>query len=249
MKIGETKPVTLVPKVGPPPGGAGRRAAVDETVAAADTASIMGIPEAELTPKVRTAIMTLLDEVQRLRDELKQTQSRIDYLEQLADEDSLIPVINRRAFVHELSRMMSFAERYEVRSSMLYFDLNGMKAINDTYGHAAGDCGARTSREYSKRRDSANPMSSVDLGATSSESLWPRRIWLLRRRKRPPWRLQSSPDLSCGGANSDSNQRRTWRLRLRRPREYRHHLGCCRPGHVCPQTGHERPPKRLMLKR
>ena len=138
MKIRETKPVTLVPKVG-------RRqveragAAVDETVAVADTASIMGIPEAELTPKVRTAIMTLLDEVQRLRDELKQTQSRIGYLEQLADEDSLIPVINRRAFVRELSRMMSFAERHEVRSSMLYFDLNGMKAINDTYGHAAGD--------------------------------------------------------------------------------------------------------------
>jgi GGDEF domain-containing protein len=35
-----------------------------------------------------------------------------EHLEKLADEDSLLPVINRRAFVRELSRAMSFAQRY-----------------------------------------------------------------------------------------------------------------------------------------
>jgi len=46
---------------------------------------------------------------------------------------------NRRAFVRELSRMISFAHRYEVPSSLLYFDINGLKMVNDTFGHAAGD--------------------------------------------------------------------------------------------------------------
>ena len=46
---------------------------------------------------------------------------------------------NRRAFVRELSRVISFSERYNAPSSIIYFDVKGMKAINDTYGHPAGD--------------------------------------------------------------------------------------------------------------
>ena len=50
-----------------------------------------------------------------------------------------VPILNRRAFVREMSRIMSFAERYDLPASLLYFDLDGFKAINDTYGHATGD--------------------------------------------------------------------------------------------------------------
>lgn len=103
------------------------------------TTDIMGIPEAEFTPKVRAAIMTLMQEVDKLRRGLHQSQQRIAYLEQLADQDSLTPIANRRAFVRELSRMMSFAERYNTPSSVIYFDVNDLKVINDTLGHAAGD--------------------------------------------------------------------------------------------------------------
>ncbi len=99
----------------------------------------MGIPEAEITPKVRAAIGLLIEEVQSLRGELEQARKRIDYLEQLADQDALTPVLNRRAFVRELSRIVSFAERYGGMSAVLYFDVNGLKAINDNLGHAAGD--------------------------------------------------------------------------------------------------------------
>ena len=104
-----------------------------------DVASVMGIPEAEFTPKVRQAIMTLMAEVDALRRELQMTQSRLKNLEQLADQDTLTPIANRRAFVRELSRMMSFAERYGTPSAVIYFDVNGLKQINDTMGHAAGD--------------------------------------------------------------------------------------------------------------
>lgn len=104
-----------------------------------DSASIMGIPEAELTPKVHAAIMALLEDVARLRQDLEESKARIGDLEQLADQDALVPVANRRAFVRELSRMASFAKRYTTPSAVLYFDVNGMKQINDTMAHAAGD--------------------------------------------------------------------------------------------------------------
>ncbi|MCH7943144.1 MAG: GGDEF domain-containing protein [Proteobacteria bacterium] len=104
-----------------------------------DITSIMDIPEDELTPKVRAAIMSLMEEVERLRKELKRNQSRVERLEQLADQDSLAPIANRRAFVREMSRIMAFSQRYGTASSVLYFDVDGLKIVNDTHGHAAGD--------------------------------------------------------------------------------------------------------------
>lgn len=104
-----------------------------------DVTTIMGIPESELTPKVKAAFEKLLAEVVNMRQELERAQKRIGYLEELADRDSLAPVLNRRAFVRELSRMMSFAERYGSPGSVLFFDVNGMKQVNDAHGHGAGD--------------------------------------------------------------------------------------------------------------
>jgi diguanylate cyclase (GGDEF)-like protein len=59
--------------------------------------------------------------------------------ESMADHDPLLPLFNRRAFVRELSRLTSFSKRYGMEASLVYFDLDGFKSINDTYGHSAGD--------------------------------------------------------------------------------------------------------------
>jgi diguanylate cyclase (GGDEF)-like protein len=103
------------------------------------TASVLGIPEEEFTPRVRDAIMTLMGEVDSLRQELQQTRQRLDEVEKVADRDQLLPVMNRRAFVRELTRYISFAVRYGTPASLVYFDLDGFKLINDTHGHSAGD--------------------------------------------------------------------------------------------------------------
>ena len=128
------------------PGGAKRRAA-DASAGAGhqvqDSASVMGIPEAELTHKVRMAIMTLMEEVARLREELNSGRGRIEHLERLADQDSLVPVYNRRAFVRELTRAISMTERYGAPSTVIYFDVDNMKQINDSHGHPAGDAALR----------------------------------------------------------------------------------------------------------
>ncbi len=103
------------------------------------TASVLGIPESEFTPRVRDAIVTLMGEVDSLRRELAATRARLDEAEKNADQDQLLPLLNRRAFVRELTRYIAFTGRYGTPASLIYFDLNGFKQINDTYGHSGGD--------------------------------------------------------------------------------------------------------------
>ena len=102
-------------------------------------ASVLGIPEAEFTPKVRDAIMGLMGEVDNLRRELIQTRARLEDVEKTADQDGMLPLLNRRAFVRELTRYIAFTGRYNTPASLIYFDLNHLKRTNDTLGHAAGD--------------------------------------------------------------------------------------------------------------
>jgi diguanylate cyclase (GGDEF)-like protein len=104
-----------------------------------DDTSFMGLSEEELTPGVRKALGALLDEVEALRGDLQRTRGRVQELGRLADEDSLLPMVNRRAFLRELSRMSAFARRYRWSLCLLFFDVDGLKRINDSYGHAAGD--------------------------------------------------------------------------------------------------------------
>jgi len=103
------------------------------------SASVLGIPEAEFTPKVRDAIMGLMSEVDNLRRELNQTRVRLEDMEKAADQDGMLPLLNRRAFVRELTRYIAITDRYNTPASLIYFDLNHLKKTNDTYGHAAGD--------------------------------------------------------------------------------------------------------------
>jgi diguanylate cyclase (GGDEF)-like protein len=102
-------------------------------------ASVLGIPEAEFTPRVRDAIMGLMSEVDSLRRELADARKRLDEVEKTADQDALLPLLNRRAFVRELTRYIAVTGRYNTPASLIYFDLNHMKQVNDTHGHAAGD--------------------------------------------------------------------------------------------------------------
>jgi diguanylate cyclase (GGDEF)-like protein len=104
-----------------------------------ESASVFGIPEGEFTPRVRDAIMTLMGEVDTLRRDLQQMRTRLEDAEKAADQDQLLPLLNRRAFVRELTRYISFAGRYGTPASLVYFDLDGFKLVNDTFGHAAGD--------------------------------------------------------------------------------------------------------------
>ncbi len=154
MKIGSGRPaagsanvgaVTARPGVAAAPAAGAVARAEPRTIG--DAASVMGIPEAEFTPTVRTAIMGLMREIDRLRQDLSRSQARLAEIERLADQDALVPVNNRRAFMREMTRILSFAGRYGSSATLIYFDLTGLKTINDTLGHTAGDTAIRAVAE------------------------------------------------------------------------------------------------------
>jgi len=112
-----------------------------------DTAAFLGLTPADMTPPVKAALAALLTEIDELRREVGLLKSRLNEAEDLADRDGLTPVLNRRAFVRELQRVITFAQRFDTPSSLVYFDLDGFKAVNDRFGHAAGDAALKAVAE------------------------------------------------------------------------------------------------------
>ncbi len=119
--------------------GAGAPAAPESAHGTEDPVSQLGVAEQALTPGIRAALCQLIDEVLGLRRQLAAAQSRIADLERLADEDWLAPIRNRRAFLRGLARALAGVDRYGTPCGLLYFDVDGLKAINDWFGHEAGD--------------------------------------------------------------------------------------------------------------
>ena len=131
--------------VNQPYAGAPRRAAAADTAQAlpaappADDARFLGISETELTPAVRAAIAILMVELDDLRTEVRRLKARLVEAEAAADQDPLTSAKNRRAFIRELKRASALRQRYGAPASLVYFDIDDFKQVNDRYGHAAGD--------------------------------------------------------------------------------------------------------------
>jgi diguanylate cyclase (GGDEF)-like protein len=77
--------------------------------------------------------------IRRLRAQLARAQARIDELQASADTDFLLDIPNRRGFERELNRSIAFIRRYRAHGALIMLDVDRLKPINDTYGHAAGD--------------------------------------------------------------------------------------------------------------
>lgn len=81
----------------------------------------------------------LVSENEYMSAEITRLRLRVLDLERAADTDPLMPVYNRRAFMRELSRAQTVMARYDMLSSIIFFDLNDFKSINDRFGHGIGD--------------------------------------------------------------------------------------------------------------
>lgn len=60
-------------------------------------------------------------------------------LRHMADHDGLTGLLNRHAFEAQLEHEVAMANRYELVGTMLLLDIDGLKDVNDTLGHAQGD--------------------------------------------------------------------------------------------------------------
>jgi len=71
-----------------------------------------------------------------LREQLELQRAE---LEDLVDHDPLTGLLSRRGFVAAAEGLLAFADREGASVLLAFFDLDGLKAVNDELGHFAGD--------------------------------------------------------------------------------------------------------------
>lgn len=83
------------------------------------------------------------EHLQLLADKLYQKVSELekanDRLRNLSLTDGPTSLNNRRGFMILATGLLKFARRADYPASLLYIDMDSLKHINDTFGHAAGD--------------------------------------------------------------------------------------------------------------
>lgn len=94
-----------------------------------------------------TYIHSLMDELSRGKEEIEKyaesledtVAERTQELFDLARRDGLTNLLNQRSFYEELRRELARAIRHSNNLTLMYFDLDGFKHVNDNLGHTRGD--------------------------------------------------------------------------------------------------------------
>lgn len=78
------------------------------------------------------------EDVSLLRDLASMVEQEMAAV-QMATIDEMTTLLNRRGFEAAVPQALQLCARMNKPASLLFFDLNRFKQINDTYGHAEGD--------------------------------------------------------------------------------------------------------------
>ncbi|MBW8880566.1 MAG: GGDEF domain-containing protein [Asticcacaulis sp.] len=96
-------------------------------------------PSTDWPVSAQALVESLMMENERLREQLHQQTLALQAAQDQADNDVLTPTLNRRAFLRDVQRAMADCKRYGEEACLIYLDMDSFKAINDAYGHGAGD--------------------------------------------------------------------------------------------------------------
>lgn len=88
---------------------------------------------------VWTGVRGVARDVTEARARVEELRRAHKQLDKLASTDGLTGMLNRRAFLAELDKRLSRHLRNKRRGTLIYFDLDNFKKVNDLRGHQAGD--------------------------------------------------------------------------------------------------------------
>lgn len=126
---------SLGPSLSLPTGGAG----VAFTLLIAVLVGILSTSRNRALARVERATTALRADIERRELVEAALRAREDELHLMALTDALTGLANRRAFMDQLEQSHARAVRDNSPVCVLFCDVDHFKAINDTYGHAAGD--------------------------------------------------------------------------------------------------------------
>lgn len=87
----------------------------------------------------RRSVVTPLERAGEAAAHALRTLSQVEHLTEMAAIDSLTLIANRRTFTSSLERELARSSRSGQPFSLVLFDLDEFKTVNDVYGHQAGD--------------------------------------------------------------------------------------------------------------
>ena len=94
------------------------------------------LTKGEVTPALITRTLLHAVERHRMLRDLTEAQQRQHFL---ATHDSLTELPNRYSFLAQLKTALADADRSDRQLAVMFFDLDGFKAVNDNLGHPVGD--------------------------------------------------------------------------------------------------------------
>lgn len=103
-------------------------------------AGLIAIPTGVDTSVIFGAVMLTLIMTILQRDRMQKQQSQLSETQEIANTDALTHVKNDQAYTAVRNRINNeIKEKKTLEFALVFCDVNGLKTVNDTYGHEAGD--------------------------------------------------------------------------------------------------------------
>ena len=116
------------------------------------------IPLQDLNGHITSICLIVYDVTEQAVNNLELAAAK-DKLERISKTDGLTGLLNRKAWEDQLTDEFDRLQRYEGECSLIIFDIDHFKKVNDSYGHLAGDavikCVAEITRQCIRKADFA----------------------------------------------------------------------------------------------